>query len=374
MGDDRPPPTSEGLLRGGRTTELIERSLVMLLVLGLLVGVLAILRPFTTAILFGTALAITAWPLRQALLRYGLRPGLAASLLLLLALVVVALPVLLLGPTLVEQITAGAALLKEYLATNPPRPSWLARIPLAGERFGNAWDAIIRSGGEFQALIAPYAAALRGVLVGAAEAAAQSVLQILLSLIVAVALWVQGEALATILSEIFGRLAGPTAVRALEVAAGAVRGVAYGVIGTAALQGALMGLGLAIAGVPGSGMLGFLTFLLAVSQIGAPLLILVWGGAAFWMFEQGSQIWGVFLIALGLFVGMVDNFVKPWLIGFGVEMPMTLILLGVFGGFLAFGFLGLFIGPTLMAIAFTLLQAWRAADPRAGVDAGAGGA
>jgi predicted PurR-regulated permease PerM len=99
--------------------------------------------------------------------------------------------------------------------------------------------------------------------------------------------------------------------------------------------------------------------LLAISQIGGPLLILIWGGAAWWLFAQDQQVWGIFMIVWGLLVGMIDNFIKPWLIGFGIEMPMSLTILGVFGGFIAFGFLGLFIGPTLIAILFNLLQAWR---------------
>ena len=132
-------------------------------------------------------------------------------------------------------------------------------------------------------------------------------------------------------------------------------------VGTAAIQAVLLAIGLAVAGVPGAGMLGFVALLLAISQIGGPLLILIWGGAAWWLFAQDQQIWGVVMIGWGLFIGMIDNFIKPWLIGFGIEMPMSLTILGVFGGFIAFGFLGLFIGPTLIAITFTLIQAWRAA-------------
>jgi predicted PurR-regulated permease PerM len=143
------------------------------------------------------------------------------------------------------------------------------------------------------------------------------------------------------------RLGGPIPERALDVTAGAIRGVAYGVIGTAAIQAVLLAYGLAVAGAPGAGTLGFVTLLLAISQIGRPLLVLIWGGAAWWLFAQDQQVWGVFIIVWGVFVSTVDNFIKPWLIGFGVEMPISLTILGVFGGFLAFGFLGLFIGPTL---------------------------
>ena len=106
----------------------------------------------------------------------------------------------------------------------------------------------------------------------------------------------------------------------------------------------------------------FVTLLLALSQIGAPLLVVIWGAAAWWLFSQDQPAWGVFMIAWGLLVSTIDNFVKPWLIGFGIPIPLSLTILGVFGGFIAFGFLGLFIGPTLMAVIFTLLQAWQQAE------------
>jgi predicted PurR-regulated permease PerM len=171
--------------------------------------------------------------------------------------------------------------------------------------------------------------------------------------------WSNGDALVAMLHDALRRLGGPLAERALDVAAGAIRGVAYGVVGTAAIQAVLLAIGLAVAGVPGAVTLGFVGLLLAISQIGGPLLILIWGGAAWWLFGQDHQAWGAFMIIWGVFVNTVDNFIKPWLIGIGIEMPMSLTILGVFGGFLAFGFLGLFIGPTLIAIMFTVLLAWR---------------
>jgi predicted PurR-regulated permease PerM len=107
-------------------------------------------------------------------------------------------------------------------------------------------------------------------------------------------------------------------------------------------------------------MLGFVGLLLAISQIGAPLIVVIWGGASWWLFALDHQLMGGFMIAWGVLVSTIDNFIKPWLIGFGIQMPLSLTILGVFGGFVAFGFLGLFVGPTLIAVFFTLLQAWRA--------------
>jgi predicted PurR-regulated permease PerM len=338
---------------------LIERGILVLLLVGLLIGVIAVVKPFTTAILFGGSLATAAWPLRQALVRRGLGHGTAATLLLLLSLVIVVLPMLAIAPQLADQMVQGTQRLESYFAATPQRPAWIASLPFGGRRLGAAWDHVVEAKGNLRALLEPYTADLQQLMIGAARALADSLVQMILSLVAATMFWVSGDRLVSVLHDVLRRLGGPVAEGALDVAAGAIRGVAYGVIGTAAIQAALLVVGLVVAGVPGAAMLGFIALLLAISQIGAPLLVLIWGGAAWWLFAQEQEIWGVLMIVWGIFINTVDNFIKPWLIGFGVEMPMSLTILGVFGGFVAFGFLGLFIGPTLIAIVFTLFQAWR---------------
>jgi predicted PurR-regulated permease PerM len=351
--DERPPAIS------GRVA-LIERSILVLLFVGLLVGVLAIVKPFTIAILFGATLATAAWPLRQVLVRWGLRRGAAAAVLLLLSLVVVVLPMLVAAPHLADQLGQAVQRAQSYFAATPEPPAWIKSLPLVGRRITTGWDRVVEVKGNLRTLLEPFAQDIEQVMIAAARALADSLIQVLLSLIVATMFWTNGDGLVATLHDALRRLGGPIAEQALDVAAGAIRGVAYGVVGTAAIQAILLAAGLAVAGVPAAAMLGFVGLLLALSQIGGPLLILVWGGAAWWLFAEDQQAWGVFMIVWGVFVGMIDNFLKPWLIGFGVEMPMSLTMLGVFGGFLAFGFLGLFIGPTLIAILFTLFQSWRA--------------
>jgi predicted PurR-regulated permease PerM len=361
MTDELRLPTDERSRDHGSTVAMIERSVLVLLVVGLLIGVLAVVKPFTTAILFGASLAIAAWPMRQALVRRGLGRGPAAALLLLLSLVIVVLPMLVLAPHLAEQLVQGTQRVQEYFAATPEQPAWIRSLPFGSRRLAAAWDRVVEVKGNLRALLEPYTANLEQLMIGAARALADSLVQVILSLIVATMFWTNGDGLVSVLHDALRRLGGPIAEQALDVAAGAIRGVAYGVVGTAAIQALLLTIGLVVCGVPGAAMLGFVALLLAISQIGGPLLVLIWGGAAWWLFAQDQQIWGVFMIVWGVFVSMVDNFLKPWLIGFGVEMPMSLTILGVFGGFIAFGFLGMFIGPTLIAIMFTLVQAWRAA-------------
>lgn len=351
---------AEGARRGDKATvTLIERILLVLLLAGLFGGVLLVMRPFATAILFGASLATAAWPMRQALVRRGLGRRPTATILLVSSLALIGLPVFAVAPHLVEQLGEGLERLQVYFASSPAQPAWIGSIPLVGGRLTLIWDRLIEAEGNLRALSAPYAADIQQTLIGVARALGDSVLQVILSLAVATTFWINGDALVAVLHDALRRLGGAMAEQALDVAALAVRGVAYGVVGTAAIQAVLLTIGLAVAGVPGAAVLGFVALLLAISQIGGPLLILIWGGAAWWLFAQEYQAWGWFMILWGLLVSTIDNFIKPWLIGFGIEMPLSLTILGVFGGFVAFGFLGLFIGPTLIALFYNLLQAWR---------------
>ena len=368
MANELPPEERAGVAASTGTTQLLERAFLLLLFAGLLLGILAVLRPFITAILFGAILAIAAWPLRDFLLRRGLKRGLAATLLLLLALAVVVVPLMAMAPGLGERLTQGTTRLQDYFASAPQVPSWLAGLPIVGERLARMWDKVLLAEGNIRTVLEPYSDALQQALVDAAAALGQSVLQIILSLVVATFFWVSGDTLVAALRDILSRLGGETAGGELDVAASAVRSVAYGVVGTAVIQAVIMAIGLAVAGVPGAVLLGFVTLLLALSQIGAPLIIVIWAGAAVWLFGQDQQGWGIFMIFWGLVVTVIDNFIKPLLIGVGVAMPMSLTILGVFGGFVAFGFLGLFIGPTLIAIGYTLLEAWRGAPAQTPVN------
>lgn len=359
--DPLDPPRPSGL------SETIERALALVLFAGLLLGILATLRPFATAILFGSILAIALWPLRRALVARGLGRGATAAILLLLMLVVVVAPLLALAPGLVEAVETlilrGRAAI-EAAAPNPP--AWLAELPLVGDRVQRLWATAAAADGDLQATLAPYGQQIRAALLSVAEGVVGSAVQLLLSLVVAAMVWTTGDAIAATLALAAGRLGGATGLRSLDAAAAAVRAVAYGVVGTAAVQGVLAAVGFAIAGVPGAGLLGFLILVFSVSQILGPLIIVTWGGAAWWLFQQGATGWAIFMALWGLVViSGSDNVVRPLLISRGMEMPLSIIILGVFGGFVSFGFLGLFIGPTLLAVGYVLLQAWRGAPPAA---------
>ena len=335
---------------------LIERIVVALLFVGLVIGVALVLRPFATAFLFGGIIVIATAPIREWLIRKGLSNGMAAATLTTVAVALIVVPAVVFAPRLAGQLIDVARHLQGYLTAAPELPSWLFGVPLIGPRVGRLWDQLTH--GQIQDVISPYSATLRDILINIGGGLAEGVLQTVLALAIAAMLWLRGDALRSLLQGIGQRFAGPFGDELLHAVATSVRGVAYGIIGTAVIQAVALTGGLLIAGIPGAGILGFLALLIALSQIGI-LLVVIWGGAAWWLFSHSSDSWAFFMIVWGLFISSIDNVIRPLLVGFGATIPMTLVFLGVLGGFIAFGFLGMFIGPTLLAVFFALLQSWQ---------------
>jgi predicted PurR-regulated permease PerM len=267
------------------------------------------------------------------------------------------------APGLAAQMGAAVDNLREAMAgLSPTPPAWLAGLPLVGERLGQLWTRLHAAEGDIGAMIAPYSRPIASYLVNVGQAAVESVVEILAALVVATVFWTSGDAMVAQLRDVARRLGGQTAVASVDMAGGAVRGVAWGVVGTGLLQAVLMGIGLAIAGVPGAAVLGFFTLVFSISQVLGPLVVVTWAGAAAWLYGEGETGWAIFMLLWGLLlVSSSDNVVRPLLIKRSSAMPLGLIILGVFGGLIAFGFLGLFIGPAVLAVAHGLLRAWQEA-------------
>lgn len=339
---------------------LTEKFAVLLLFSLLLAGVYLVLRPFGVGLVFGCILAIAAWPVRAWLLR-ARTGGTGAALIMLLALLLfVLVPVVIAAPGLAVEVKTLAERGSIWIASSPALPEWISGLPLVGDGIAAQWDAIIHQTPAAKAMMASYAQPVRQFVTDAAMGLAGSVVQIAVALVVATSFWAGGAGVVDVLRDSLERLGGGKLAAMTDVAGGAVRGVFYGIVGTAAIQGALMTIGLLIAGVPGAAPLGFVTLILAISQFGSVLINLVWGGAAWWIYSTsgtGAMFW--FVVVWGIFVTFIDNLLKPWLIGSSMKLPIMLVILGVFGGFISFGFLGLFIGPTLLAVAHDLFSAWR---------------
>lgn len=333
---------------------------MLLLFLAFLSGLVLVLLPFGVGLMFGGVIAVAAWPFRQGLRRLGVSPGWTATILLSGVLAFVAIPIMMLAPRLAGETARILDVVRAWLETAPPPPQWLESIPLIGDNLKQQWIEAFTTGAKPHEILAPYAEPLRGAMISVARGVGESLLQLLLALAVATMFWAQGDTLAAVSMDVLRRLGGAHLADMALVSVNAVRGVFYGVVGTAFVQAVLMAGGVWFAGIPGAVPIGFVTLLLALSQIGGPLIHLVWAGGAYWLYLQGQVgliLW-VF-VAWGVFVTVIDNILKPWLIGASIQMPLALVIVGVFGGFLSFGFLGLFIGPVLIAIAYALLVAWR---------------
>ncbi|OLU29050.1 AI-2E family transporter [Pseudomonas sp. PA15(2017)] len=343
-----------------------DRLLVQILLLGLLGASLWVLAPFWSALFWAAVLSFASWPVMRWLTRVlkG-RQSVAAGLLTGVWIVLVAVPLVMLGFNLADHIRDATAMLKDVQVDGlPPPPAWLASVPLVGERLVSIWETLDQQGSALFATVQPYMGQVGNFLLVRSAKIGGGILELALSLILVFFFYRDGPRLAAFVESLLERLIGDRAQHYLELVAGTVQRVVNGVIGTAVAQALLAYIGFMIAGIPGALLLGLLTF--ACSLIMVPPL--VWGPAVGWLIWQGEIGMAIFLGVWGFFIiSGVDNILKPYLISRGGNLPLVVVLLGVFGGILAFGFMGLFLGPTLLAVAYSLLSDWVAHKAPAGL-------
>jgi predicted PurR-regulated permease PerM len=333
----------------------------------LVIGCIFILRPFVSALLWAAVLCFSTWPLYTRLLKLMRGRRTLAALVMSVAMIIIfLLPFVIIGISLADNVRELGAAIQRWAGSGPPAPpEWLARLPVIGARAAEYWSAMASDTGRLLAklreLIKPFSGVLLkgGVMLGA------GVFELTLSVLIAFFFFRDGEAAAKHLRWGVERIGGDQGQRLLDVAGQTVRGVVHGILGTALAQGVMAGIGFLIAGVPGAALLGLLTFFLSVIPMGPPL---IWIPAALYLFNQGHTGWGIFMIVWGIGVSSIDNVVKPWLISQGSAMPFLLILFGVLGGAIAFGFIGVFLGPTILAVTYRLVQEWIARTREAQVE------
>ena len=237
-----------------------------------------------------------------------------------------------------------------------------------GQPIHDYWQQFAHDGQRLTAELEKLAKPAQGAALAAGRVVGAGVLDMGLSVFLAFFFFLHGEALAGRLRVLLKRVTGVRAAYLLGIARSTVTGVIYGILGTGLAQGVLATIGFAVAGVPGAVLLGVATFFLSVVPVGPPL---VWGGAAIWLFRQdqpewalfqgGEPGWAAFVAAWGFFlVSTVDNVIKPFIISRGANLPFAVVFLGVLGGLLAFGVIGAFLGPTLLAVGYRLATEWTA--------------
>lgn len=340
------------------TSKNIEQLIAISLLVLLIIGSYLVLQPFVSALLWAALLCYATWPLFSRLnTRLKNRRNTSAALLCIALTALVIVPLTLVAISLAENVNKLNGMLHIVLTQGLPLPpDWVAAIPLVGESIHSAW---ITAAGDTASLLEPLKRNLPELskwLLGRGVALGNGVLQMSLAMFILFFLYRDGEALAQRLNNALARIGGEHARTLLKLAGSTVKGVVYGILGTAIAQGMLAGIGFWMAGVPSAMLLGLITFFLSVIPVGPPL---VWLPAAAWLYYQGEVGWAIFLVIWGVaVVSSIDNFLKPYLISQGAAMPFVLVLLGVLGGLAAFGFVGVFLGPTLLAVGYSIVRDW----------------
>jgi predicted PurR-regulated permease PerM len=348
----------------------LTRITLAVLSIGLLIlGSLWILRPFLGAVIWATMVVVASWPmLRWLQARLWGRRWLATAMMTSALMLMFVVPLTLAIGTIVLEADRLIAWGKGLAALRlSPPPEFLQKIPFIGGKIAAAWEQALAAGAEgLTARLAPYANDIVRWFVSEVGGAGFLVVQFLLTVVLAGLMYSGGEGAAITVRRFGRRLAGERGENAIVLAGQAIRAVALGVGVTAVVQSVLGGVGLAIAGVPFAGLLTALMFMLCIAQLG-PALVLI--PAVIWVFWTGDTGWGIFLAIWTAVVGTMDNFLRPILIRRGADLPLLLILAGVIGGLVAFGLVGIFVGPVLLAVAYKLLQEWIAeADAQATAD------
>jgi predicted PurR-regulated permease PerM len=338
--------------------DLTRSTLAVLFIGGTIAASVWVMRPFLPAITWAVTLVIATWPLMLAVQhRAGNRRGVAVLVMTLVLLLVLILPLWLAISTIVANLDEIADMVRTLLSLRvPPPPPWLAEIPLVGARATQVWAQLTAEGvRDLAPKLVPYAGELTQWFASAAGGLGAAFVQFLLTVAIAAVLYSRGERAGGAMLRFGRRLGGERGEMAVRLAGQAIRSVALGVVVTAVVQSVLGGIGLAVVGVPFAPVLTALMFMLCLAQIG-PALVMI--PAVVWMYYAGDTLWATVLLAFAVVAMTMDNFIRPVLIRRGADLPLLLILFGVIGGLIAFGLLGIFVGPTVLAIAYTLLNAW----------------
>lgn len=338
--------------------DLTRTLLAIVCIAGLIGGSLWVLRPFLGAAIWATMLVVSTWPLLK-----WLEARLGGHRLPAVAIMTTALLLLLVVPlwAAIDTIADNSGRITDWvksLAASglPPPPPFVASLPLVGEKLSAAWLELSATGSHgVLGRLEPYAAQIGRWALAEAGSVGFTLIQFLLVVLLSAIMYAGGEAAAEAVRRFGLRLAGTRGESSVILAGQAIRAVALGVGVTAIVQTTLGGLGLLIAGVPFAGFLSAVMLMLCIAQLGPGLILFP---AVGWMYWSGDAVWGTVLLVVSLIVVGLDNFLRPLLIKQGADLPLLLIFAGVIGGLLGFGLVGIFIGPVVLAVTYTLLEAW----------------
>ena len=336
--------------------------LAVLFIVALIGSSIWILRPFLGAIVWSTTIVVATWPIMISVQTWlwGKRV-LAVTVMTLLLLCILVVPLTFAIGTIVSNVDDIVEWAKSLAAFKTPSPpQWVADLPYIGTRVVELWERVAAAGiQEATVRAAPYAGIFIKWFVAQLGNIGVLLIEFLLTVILAGAMYANGELATQRLIRFGRRLAGSGGENAVFLAAQTIRGVALGIVVTALAQSVFGGLGLMIAGVPFAGVLTGVMLFLSIAQIGAvPIL----AAAVAWLYWTDESTWGTLMLVWTIIAGAMDNFLRPILIRKGADLPLLLVFAGVVGGLIAFGLIGIFVGPVILAVADKLLMAWIEGD------------
>lgn len=368
--ENKMPTTPLASPRDIWSSKVVETAIRLSMLVILLVWCFQLLQPFILPFLWAVIIAVAIHPLYVSLVKLlqG-RSAIAAALITIGFLVILMVPSVMLTKLLVENVAALADGFREGRLDIPPPPASVREWPLIGDAVANAWNFVLTNFSEALLLVKPQIKVLGLWLVNLAASAGIGLLIFVAASVIAGILLAHSAQSHQLAYGISRRLVGERGDNFADLAGATIRSVARGVLGVAVIQALLAGLGFMAAGVPGAGIWALLSLISAVVQIGVgPIVIPV----IIYVFATGDTITAVVFLIWNVFIMVLDNFLKPLLIGRGVDVPMVVIFLGAIGGLLLSGIVGLFIGAIVLALGYKLFQAWLVTPPEADEVAGTG--
>ncbi|AXF75968.1 AI-2E family transporter YdiK [Erwinia tracheiphila] len=336
--------------------DLLQIVFSLLFITLLIVASFWVVQPFVLGFAWACMVVIATWPLMLKIQEWlwGKR-SLAVIAMTLILLLLFIIPISILVKSLIENSGPVVAwLTSKHLQL--PELEWLRSIPLIGKKLSSGYHKLVQGGGSaLLTSIQPYLGRTSGFLFAQAGHFGRFMMHLALMLLFSVLLFWRGEQVGQGIRHFAYRLASRRGDAAVLLAGQAIRAVALGVVVTALVQGVLGGIGLAICGIPYAAVLTVVMIFSCLVQLG-PLVVLI--PAIIWLYWSGDTTWGTVLVVWSCVVGTLDNVLRPMLIRMGADLPLILILSGVIGGLVAFGMIGLFIGPVVLAVSYRLIAVW----------------
>jgi len=335
----------------------------------LIVWCFEIIHPFVGPIVWGIIIAVGTFPIYSwAHHRVTTRGWLAATLISLALLLILIFPVVFLVTVLVDNLHVVSDHLRAGTLIVPPPPQGIKDWPVIGTPLEKAWSMAAENLEVAVQQITPQLQEFVKPLLGAAATVGLNIVKFIVAVVLAGVFLAYSEEGYRLSRAIGRRLAGQQGRELVDLAEATMRSVVRGVLGVALIQSSAAGLGLFVAGIPLAGLWTVIVLVLCIVQIG-PFLIM--GPAMVYMFLTSDTLPAVLFLIWSIFTILIDNLLKPLLLGRGLDVPMIVIFLGAIGGLLMSGIIGLFVGAVVLALGYKVFNAWLKVEPSTTPEGGA---